>query len=156
MGNDIETGEFQERTLNFLTLCYEIFVCFPRIKSVILYTKRNDTLMKCRLLLLGFIFSTIASYPAGVKFYNINDIHKVPMRITQSVCKDENGFIWVSSQTGVMRIAGNDSRTYQLPYDFVHNSLQKIAVDFQTFALKQFFQVYDNMFQDCNYTFLYV
>jgi signal transduction histidine kinase/ligand-binding sensor domain-containing protein/DNA-binding NarL/FixJ family response regulator len=39
------------------------------------------------------------------------------MRITQSVCKDDNGFIWVSSQTGVIRIAGNNCRTYQLPYE---------------------------------------
>jgi len=39
------------------------------------------------------------------------------MREVASVCKDKQGFIWASSNTGVLRIAGDDYRIYQLPYE---------------------------------------
>ncbi|MDD3550008.1 MAG: hypothetical protein PHW88_06070, partial [Bacteroidales bacterium] len=38
------------------------------------------------------------------KFYSINNIFGISMRETSSVCKDDNGFIWTSSKTGVLRI----------------------------------------------------
>jgi ligand-binding sensor domain-containing protein len=38
------------------------------------------------------------------------------MRETASVCKDANGFIWTSSKTGILRLAGNDHRIYSLPF----------------------------------------
>jgi ligand-binding sensor domain-containing protein/DNA-binding NarL/FixJ family response regulator len=37
------------------------------------------------------------------------------MRETYSVCQDKNGFIWSSSKTGVLRIAGGNYKIYQLP-----------------------------------------
>ena len=39
------------------------------------------------------------------------------MREPASVCKDNNGFIWSSSKTGILRFAGDDYRIYQLPYE---------------------------------------
>ena len=72
--------------------------------------------MKRRLLFVFIIFSAVDSYSADVKFYNINTMYGISMRETASVCKDANGFIWASSKTGVMRLAGNDCRIYSLPY----------------------------------------
>ena len=39
------------------------------------------------------------------------------MREANSVCKDNDGFIWVSSITGIIRLTEDDYRIYQLPYD---------------------------------------
>jgi len=38
------------------------------------------------------------------------------MRETATVCSDDNGFIWTSSKTGILRLTDNDYRIYQLPY----------------------------------------
>ena len=75
--------------------------------------------MKYGLLILFTILFVISIHSApasNVKFYSINDIYGISMRETASVCKDNNGFIWASSKTGIMRIAGNDCRIYQLPF----------------------------------------
>ncbi|WP_319480931.1 response regulator [uncultured Draconibacterium sp.] len=39
------------------------------------------------------------------------------MRETNSVCGDDNGFIWVSSKMGIIRYTEDDIRIYQLPYE---------------------------------------
>ena len=39
------------------------------------------------------------------------------MRETNSVCKDKKGFIWTSSKTGILRLAGDDYHIYKLPYE---------------------------------------
>jgi signal transduction histidine kinase/ligand-binding sensor domain-containing protein/AraC-like DNA-binding protein len=39
------------------------------------------------------------------------------MREANSVCTDRNGFIWVSSKTGILRFTEDDYRFYQLPYE---------------------------------------
>jgi signal transduction histidine kinase/DNA-binding response OmpR family regulator/ligand-binding sensor domain-containing protein len=72
--------------------------------------------MKRRLLIVFFAISIFTSYSADVKFHNINDMHGISIRETASVCKDDNGFIWTSSKTGIVRIAGYDCRIYQLSY----------------------------------------
>jgi signal transduction histidine kinase/DNA-binding response OmpR family regulator/ligand-binding sensor domain-containing protein len=72
--------------------------------------------MKHRLLIVFFAISLFASYAADVKFHSINDIHGISIRETASICKDDNGFIWASSKTGIVRLAGNDCRIYQLAY----------------------------------------
>jgi len=53
---------------------------------------------------------------SDVKFYNVNRMFGISIRTTTSVCKDGSGFVWVSSKTGAMRIAGNDYRIYQFPF----------------------------------------
>ncbi len=65
------------------------------------------------ILFIAFIFPTSS---ANVKFSNINEMYGISMRETASVCKDDNGFIWASSKTGILRIAGNNYRIYQLPF----------------------------------------
>jgi ligand-binding sensor domain-containing protein len=39
------------------------------------------------------------------------------MRVTNSICKDDNGFVWASSKTGIVRLTDDDYRIYQLPYE---------------------------------------
>jgi signal transduction histidine kinase/ligand-binding sensor domain-containing protein/CheY-like chemotaxis protein len=43
-------------------------------------------------------------------------MHGTSIRETASICKDDNGFIWTSSKTGIVRFAGDDCRIYQLSY----------------------------------------
>ena len=70
-------------------------------------------------LLLFFIvvISSTISLSANVKFYNINTLYGISMREANSVCKDNNGFIWVSSITGILRLTEDDYRIYQLQYE---------------------------------------
>lgn len=72
--------------------------------------------MKSRLFLLLILFSIFDIYSSDVKFFNINTMYGVSMREIASVCKDENGFIWAASKTGILRITGSNYRIYQLPY----------------------------------------
>jgi signal transduction histidine kinase/ligand-binding sensor domain-containing protein/AraC-like DNA-binding protein len=72
---------------------------------------------KYLIFIICIIFSGSVSFPNNVKFYNINSLYGISMRETNSVCTDDNGFIWVSSKTGILRITGDDYRIYQLPYE---------------------------------------
>lgn len=84
-------------------------------KCAIFAGVKNDT-MKLRLLILFLFISILNIYPSDVNFYNINAMYGISMREMASVCKDDNGFIWASSKTGVLRLAESDYRVYQLPY----------------------------------------
>lgn len=53
----------------------------------------------------------------AVKFYSVNKLFGISMREVNSVCEDDNGFIWASSKTGVLRLTKNNYRTYTLPYN---------------------------------------
>lgn len=66
------------------------------------------------ILLLQLIFSMNLR---AVKFYSVNSLLGISTRVTASICKDENGFIWASSKTGILRLADTDYRIYQLPYE---------------------------------------
>lgn len=54
--------------------------------------------------------------PIDRTFYSINDIHGVSLRGANSVIEDKQGFIWVSSKTGVFRLTDDDARSYLIPY----------------------------------------
>lgn len=64
--------------------------------------------------ILSFIFS---SGIFAVEFYSINSIHGISLRATNSICKDDIGFVWTSSKTGILRLSDDDYRIYQLPYE---------------------------------------
>ena len=49
-------------------------------------------------------------------FANINEEFGISMREITAVVRDDDGFIWAASRTGVLRIAGNDYRLYELPF----------------------------------------
>ncbi|MDR3262309.1 MAG: response regulator [Tannerella sp.] len=75
--------------------------------------------MKFRLLFAFIAISTWVSYSAPVKFYNINSLHGISLRETASICQDQNGFVWASSKTGILRLTDDDYRIYQLPYETI-------------------------------------
>ena len=60
------------------------------------------------------VFSLHAASP---KFYSINSIFGISVRNANSVCEDDNGFIWASCRTGILRLTDDDYRIYKLPYD---------------------------------------
>ncbi len=66
------------------------------------------------LLLLQLIFSLNV---LAVRFYSINALFGISSRVTNSICEDDNGFIWASSKTGILRLTNTDYRIYQLPYE---------------------------------------
>jgi len=72
--------------------------------------------MKLKLVILLLAFSIFHSFAAPIKFYSINTLHGISVRATNSICKDINGFIWVSSKTGILRLTDDDYRIYQLNY----------------------------------------
>jgi len=53
----------------------------------------------------------------AVKFYSVNRLFGLSMREVNSVCEDDNGFIWASSKSGILRLTKNNYRTYSLPYN---------------------------------------
>jgi signal transduction histidine kinase/ligand-binding sensor domain-containing protein/AraC-like DNA-binding protein len=82
--------------------------------------------IKFKLITLFLISTVISVYAAPIKFYSINSIYGISIRGTSSVCKDNNGFIWVSSITGVVRLSDDDYRIYQLPYETADVLLVKL------------------------------
>ena len=72
--------------------------------------------MKSKLLFIYIFFSMLNAYPSDLKFYNINNLYNISLRKTYSVCQDKNGFIWTSSKSGVLRVAGGNYKIYQLPF----------------------------------------
>ena len=52
-----------------------------------------------------------------MNFYSVNKIFDISMRETNSVCQDDNGFIWVSSKFGILRLTNDDHRIYTIPYE---------------------------------------
>lgn len=52
-----------------------------------------------------------------VKFYSLNEEFGISLRETTQICKDNHGFMWISSKMGIIRYTEDDIRTYQLPYE---------------------------------------
>ena len=70
--------------------------------------------LTCATLLLTFI--SLAGMGAEPVFYNVNNLYNISIRETNSVCKDADGFVWVSSKMGILRFASHNYRFYNLPY----------------------------------------
>ena len=66
------------------------------------------------LIIISSVFSVHAS---PVKFHSINAKYGISMRDANSVCKDNYGFIWASSKTGILRLTEDDCHIYNLPYE---------------------------------------
>jgi signal transduction histidine kinase/DNA-binding response OmpR family regulator/ligand-binding sensor domain-containing protein len=76
--------------------------------------------MKFNLFIIAIILSPFATHSANEKFHSINDMYGISMRETTSLCKDDYGFIWASSKSGILRLTHGDYRIYQLPYQKVN------------------------------------
>ena len=59
---------------------------------------------------------------AETVFQSVNRLYNISIRETNSVCKDADGFVWVSSKMGIIRFASHNYCIYQLPYS-EHNAL---------------------------------
>ena len=85
------------------------------------------TILKAQISLLTFIllFISLNSFSANVKFYNISDIYGITSGEAFSVCKDQYGFIWASTKTGVLRVTEGDCRNYELTaiHNFSHTPI---------------------------------
>ncbi len=77
----------------------------------------NRWRIKYTISFFSLLLSFTIGYSSTVKFYNINYMFGIAMREAYSVCEDENGFIWASTKTGVLRLTNDDVRIYQLPYE---------------------------------------
>ena len=74
----------------------------------------------CTLLLL--VLSSHCGITAEPEFFSVNNLYQISIRETNSVCKDADGFVWVSSKMGILRFASHNYRFYNLPYS-EHNAL---------------------------------
>ena len=77
-------------------------------------------------LFLNLIFSLNA---LAIKFYSVNSLYNISTRVTNSICEDDNGFIWASSKTGILRLTDNDYRIYQLPYEMAGAIVVKLIYE---------------------------
>ena len=71
-------------------------------------------------LLLIFAFLLSEFYNVAVSqdfaFYNINNLSGISMREVTAVVRDDDGFVWAASRTGVLRVATDDYQLYSLPF----------------------------------------
>jgi signal transduction histidine kinase/CheY-like chemotaxis protein/ligand-binding sensor domain-containing protein len=72
--------------------------------------------MKIKSLLVLVALCICELSAADVKFYSINSIYGISLRETSSLCRDNNGFIWAASKTGIVRLTNDNYRLYQLPF----------------------------------------
>jgi signal transduction histidine kinase/CheY-like chemotaxis protein/ligand-binding sensor domain-containing protein len=70
-----------------------------------------------RHILLCIISIALSFSAVSVKFNSVNSLFGISIRVTNSICKDDIGFIWASSKTGILRLTDDDYRIYQLPYE---------------------------------------
>src|SRR5665647_3488040 len=73
--------------------------------------------MRIKFLIAILSLTFFSLHSSNVKFYSINSLYGISMREPASVCKDNKGFIWTSSKTGILRLTGDDYRIYQLPHE---------------------------------------
>ena len=110
----------------------------------------KTVLLKFWLAVALFICIAIPSEVFANKFYSINSLFGISNRGMNSICKDDNGFIWASARTGILRLTDDDYRIYQLPYEtagaitvkliFKHSKLIAYTNNGQIFLYNQ---VYD-------------
>ena len=86
--------------------------------KILLENEKDKNFKKLRFcwLFIAILTSIPFSFSSNVNFYSINSMYGVSMRETVTVIKDDNGFVWTSSKTGIMRLTEHDYRIYELPY----------------------------------------
>ncbi len=52
-----------------------------------------------------------------LNFQSLNEKFGISLRETTSACMDNNGFVWIASKMGILRVVEDDFRIYQLPYE---------------------------------------
>ncbi len=72
--------------------------------------------MRVFFLFISLVLQVTVSMASEVKFVSVNTAYGVAFRETASLYEDKNGFIWSSSKTGILRLAGRSYKLYSLPY----------------------------------------
>lgn len=70
-------------------------------------------------LALVFLLSFTSGSAASTReftFTHINEQFGISVREITAVTRDDNGFIWAASRTGILRVAADNYRLYQLPF----------------------------------------
>jgi len=94
---------------------------------------KNLKTLKYRLAAILFVNLIFSLNAFAVKFYSINTLYGISIRETNSVCKDDNGFVWASSKTGVLRLAKDNYHIYRLPYE--SSDFYKVKLIYKNFKL---------------------
>ena len=68
-----------------------------------------------KLLLFWCVILLFPAHVSAVQFNSVNTLYGISVRVINSICQDDKGFIWASSKTGIMRLTEDDYRIYQLP-----------------------------------------
>jgi signal transduction histidine kinase/CheY-like chemotaxis protein/ligand-binding sensor domain-containing protein len=117
---------------------------------------KNVKILIYRLTVILFLHLVFPLNLLAVKFYSINSVFGISTRVTNSICEDNNGFIWVSSKTGILRLTDNDYRIYQLPYEtagaivvkliYEHSSLIAYTNNGQIFSYNPVYDRFELLF----------
>lgn len=75
------------------------------------------------------LLSAIPKLATPKIFNNINARFGISLRAVNSVCKDNLGFIWASSKTGILRLTQDNFRLYQLPYETAGAIIVKLTFE---------------------------
>jgi len=78
--------------------------------------KEKISMLIAVILVLSILFKPVHGAD-HVQFYNLNEEYGISIRETNQICKDDDGFMWISSKMGIVRYTQDDIRTYQLPYE---------------------------------------
>jgi signal transduction histidine kinase/ligand-binding sensor domain-containing protein/CheY-like chemotaxis protein len=89
--------------------------------------------LKYRFITFLIICIVFSSKAFAVEFYSVNSIYGISMRETNSVCNDDNGFVWASSKTGVLRLSKDNYHIYRLPYESA--DFYKVKLIYKNFKL---------------------
>lgn len=68
-------------------------------------------------------------FATEVKVYNVSETHGLNLREATSVCSDNDGFIWASSKTGIVRLKYNGYDIYKLPLESPNVVWSKLVFD---------------------------
>lgn len=68
------------------------------------------------LLLVCLSFISLQTSSQEYSFSNINEMFGISMREITSAVQDNEGFIWAASHTGILRVAADDYKRYELPF----------------------------------------
>lgn len=111
--------------------------------------------IKKTLTLFQLLFIIFIGNASNVNFYNINEKYGISMRETNTICKDDVGFVWASSKTGIIRVTEDDCRLYHLPYNkanvisvqlvYDNNCLLAYTNNGQIFKYNQVFDQFEMM-----------
>ena len=81
-----------------------------------LICKKFNMMVRIKLIII-IILTSLSAISSPAKFYNINSKFGISIRDANDICEDNNGFIWASCKTGILRLTDDSYRLYHLPFE---------------------------------------